>query len=266
MRDAEYDLIKLDVTRAGVAVVTLNRPDVHNAFNAELIAELTDVFTMIADQPGIRMMILRGEGKSFSAGADLEWMKLAALKTREDNETDAENLAEMLQRLYEMPQMTLALVQGAAMGGGAGLVAACDVAIAMAGTQFRFSEVRLGLTPATISPFVIEAIGPRWARALFVTAESFDATYAERIGLVQYVVQSADEMAEMEEYVARLVFAAAPGAVADAKKLVRDVAGRPVDKELGRKTAKRIAVRRSSAEGKEGVAAFLEKRSPSWKE
>lgn len=120
MRDADYDLIKLDVTRAGVAVVTLNRPEVHNAFNAELIAELTDVFAMIADQPGIRMMILRGEGKSFSAGADLEWMKLAALKSREDNETDAENLAEMLQRLYEMPQMTLALVQGAAMGAGRG--------------------------------------------------------------------------------------------------------------------------------------------------
>ncbi|HRK67752.1 MAG TPA: enoyl-CoA hydratase-related protein [Hyphomonas sp.] len=265
MRDADYDLIKLDVTRAGVAVVTLNRPDVHNAFNAELIAELTDVFTMISDQPGIRMMILRGEGKSFSAGADLEWMKLAALKSREDNETDAENLAEMLQRLYEMPQMTLALVQGAAMGGGAGLVAACDAAIAMASTQFRFSEVRLGLTPATISPFVIEAIGPRWARALFVTAESFDAAYAEKIGLVQYVVQTADEMAEMEEPLARLVFAAAPGAVADSKKLVRDVAGRPVDKELGRKTAKRIAARRSSAEGKEGVAAFLEKRAPDWK-
>lgn len=265
MRDADYDLIKLDVTRAGVAVVTLNRPDVHNAFNAELIAELTDVFAMISDQPGIRMMILRGEGKSFSAGADLEWMKLAALKTREDNEADAENLAEMLQRLYEMPQMTLALVQGAAVGGGAGLVAACDVAIAMASAKFSFSEVRLGLTPATISPFVIEAIGPRWARALFVTAESFDAAYAEKIGLVQYVVQTSDEMAEMEEHVAKLVFSAAPGAVADAKKLVRDVAGRPVDKEIGRKTAKRIAARRSSAEGKEGVSAFLEKRAPSWK-
>jgi methylglutaconyl-CoA hydratase len=144
-------------------------------------------------------------------------------------------------------------------------VAACDVAIAMASTQFRFSEVRLGLTPATISPFVVDAIGPRWARALFITAESFDAAYAEKIGLVQYVAQNADEMAQLEEDIARLVFSAAPGAVADAKRLVRDVAGRPIDRELSHKMAKRIAARRSSAEGKEGVAAFLEKRPPSWK-
>ncbi len=265
MRDSEYDLIRFDATRAGIAIVTLNRPEVHNAFNSELIAELTDVFAMISDQPSIRMMILRGEGPSFSAGADLSWMKLAALNSRDDNETDAQRLAEMLLKLYEMPQMTLALVHGTAMGGGAGLVAACDVAIAMASTKFSFSEVRLGLTPATISPFVIDAIGPRWARALFVTAESFDAAYAERIGLVQYVAQSSDEMADLEEHIAKLVFSAAPGAVADAKKLVRDVTRRPIDSELGHRTAKRIAARRASAEGKEGIAAFLEKRPPSWK-
>jgi methylglutaconyl-CoA hydratase len=212
MRDSEYDLITLEATQEGLAVVTLNRPDVHNAFNAELIAELTDAFHAIADQPTIRMMILRGAGKSFSAGADLNWMKLAATHTRDDNERDAMNLAEMLRTLYEMPQMTLALVQGAAMGGGAGLVAACDVAVAMAGTKFRFSEVRLGLTPATISPFVIEAIGPRWAKALFTTAETFDAAYAEKIGLVQYVVETDAEMTQMEEHLANLVFAAAPGA------------------------------------------------------
>jgi len=265
MQGSVYEYIKFDATRAGVAIVTLNRPEVHNAFNAELISELMDVFTLISEQPSIRMMILRGEGPSFSAGADLSWMKLAALNSRDDNEADALRLAEMLHRLYEMPQMTLALVHGTAMGGGAGLVAACDVAIAMAGASFRFSEVRLGLTPATISPYVIDAIGPRWARALFVTAESFDAAYAERIGLVQYVAQTADEMAELEERIAKLVFAAAPGAVADAKKLVRDVAGRPIDREIGHKTAKRIAARRASAEGKEGIAAFLEKRSPDWK-
>lgn len=265
MRDAEYDLIRFEATEEGLAVVTLNRPDVHNAFNAELIAELTDVFTMISEQPSIRMMILRGEGPSFSAGADLNWMKRAALHSREDNETDAVRLAEMLRRLYEMPQMTLALVHGAAMGGGAGLVAACDVAIAKAGTQFRFSEVRLGLTPATISPFVVQAIGPRWAKALFVTADGFDAAYAEKIGLVHYVAEDDVKMAELQEHIARLVFSAAPGAVADAKRLVVDVTGMEIDNALMHTTAKRIAARRVSKEGKEGIAAFLEKRPPSWK-
>lgn len=265
MRDAEYDLIRFEATEEGLAVVTLNRPDVHNAFNAELIAELTDVFTMISEQPSIRMMILRGEGPSFSAGADLNWMKRAALHSREDNETDAVRLAEMLRRLYEMPQMTLALVHGAAMGGGAGLVAACDVAIAKVGTQFRFSEVRLGLTPATISPFVVQAIGPRWAKALFVTADGFDAAYAEKIGLVHYVAEDDVKMAELQEHIARLVFSAAPGAVADAKRLVVDVTGMEIDNALMHTTATRIAARRVSEEGKEGIAAFLEKRPPSWK-
>nr|WP_321512027.1 enoyl-CoA hydratase-related protein [uncultured Hyphomonas sp.] len=264
MRDSNYDLIKFQATEEGLAVVTINRPDVHNAFNMELIAELTDAFKTIADQPTIRMMILRGNGHTFSAGADLNWMKRAATHTKEDNVRDAVNLAEMLQSLYEMPQMTLAMVQGAAMGGGAGLVAACDVAVAMSNTKFRFSEVRLGLTPATISPYVIDAIGPRWARALFTTAESFDAAFAEKIGLVQYVVDSLEEMTKMEEHLANLVFSAAPGAVADAKKLVADVTGQIIDRDLGHETAKRIAARRVSDEGKEGIAAFLEKRRPNW--
>ena len=264
MRDSDYDLITLEATQEGLAVVTLNRPDVHNAFNAELIAELTDAFHTIADQRTIRMMILRGAGKSFSAGADLNWMKLAAMHTREDNERDAMNLAEMLRTLYDMPQMTLALVQGAAMGGGAGLVAACDVAVAMKGTKFRFSEVRLGLTPATISPYVIEAIGARWAKALFTTAETFDAEYAEKLGLVQYVVENQAEMTAMEEHLADLVFAAAPGAVAESKALVRDVSGVFIDKDLSQETSKRIAARRVSDEGKEGIEAFLDKRPPLW--
>ena len=265
MRDCEYDLIRLEATEEGLAVVTLNRPDVHNAFNAELIAELTDVFRMIAGQPSVRMMILRGEGPSFSAGADLAWMKRAARHTREENETDALRLADMLRALYEMPQMTLALAHGAVMGGGVGLVAACDVAIAKAGTQFRFSEIRLGLIPATISPFVIEAMGPRYARALFVTAEGFDAAYAEKAGLVHYVVETDQEMAALQEHLARLVFAGAPGAVSDSKRLVRDVANAPVTASLMHETARRIAARRVSEEGKEGIAAFLEKRVPSWK-
>ncbi len=185
---AEYETIKLDATRAGIAILTLNRPERHNAFNGTVIEELTDALETLEEQDTLRMVILRGAGKSFSAGADLEWMKAAQHWTREDNEADAMALAVMLRKLAELPQMTLALVHGAAMGGGAGLVAACDVAVAMQGTKFSFSEVKLGLTPATISPFVISAIGPRWAKALFITGERFDAAYAERIGLVKYVV------------------------------------------------------------------------------
>ncbi|MEZ5953137.1 MAG: enoyl-CoA hydratase-related protein [Hyphomonas sp.] len=264
MRDSNYDLIQLFATEEGLAVVTLNRPDVHNAFNAELIAELTDAFKSIADESTIRMMILRGAGASFSAGADLDWMKRAALHTKEDNVRDAMNLAEMLRTLWEMPQMTLAMVQGAAMGGGAGLVAACDVAVAMTDSKFRFSEVRLGLTPATISPYVIDAIGPRWARALFTTGEVFDGAFAEKIGLVQYTVANMQEMTKMEEHLAGLVFSAAPGAVSDAKKLVADVTGEVIDKSLGHETARRIAERRASDEGREGITAFLEKRKPYW--
>ncbi len=262
MRD--YETIRLEATPEGLAVVTLNRPDVRNAFNAQMIAELTDAFDLLADQATVRMVMVRGAGKSFSAGADLTWMKQAASHTQSDNEADAEKLAEMLLKLYELPQMTLALVHGAAMGGGAGLVAACDVAVAMKSTKFKFSEVLLGLTPATISPFVIDAIGPRWAKALFVTGEGFDAPYAERMGLVQYVVETDAELLEMEEYLASLVFKAAPGAIADSKRLVRDVTGQVIDKDLGHETAKRIAARRASAEGKEGIAAFLEKRLPGW--
>ncbi|MEO0712898.1 MAG: enoyl-CoA hydratase-related protein [Pseudomonadota bacterium] len=259
-----YETITLDATRGGVAVVSMNRPDKHNAFNAQVIDELAHAFETLRGEDHLRMVVLRGAGKSFSAGADLSWMKAAADYTQKENEDDAFALAEMLRKLHELPQMTLALVQGAAMGGGAGLVAACDVVVAMASAKFRFSEVRLGLTPATISPYVIRAIGPRWAKALFVTGESFDAAYAERIGLVQYVVQDEAEMAAMEEHLSELMFHTAPGAVADAKRLVDDVTEAEFGAGLSRETAKRIAARRASDEGREGLAAFLEKRKPSW--
>ena len=261
-----YTMIEFDVSRDGLGVVTLNRPDKHNAFNATLINELSDVFDAIGRETNIRLVILRGAGKSFSAGADLDWMKAAASYSQHENEADAVRLAEMLRKLHDLPQPTLALVHGAAMGGGAGLVAACDVVIAMASAKFRFSEVRLGLTPATISPFVINAIGRRWAKALFVTAESFDAAYAEKMGLVHYVAQNDKEMFELEEYIASLIFAAAPGAVSDAKKLVDDVAGQELTAALGIETAKQIAARRASDEGREGLSAFLEKRKPNWTE
>ncbi|MGY6661211.1 MAG: enoyl-CoA hydratase-related protein [Glycocaulis sp.] len=257
--------VLLSVTPGGTAIITLNRPDKHNAFNADVIATLSDMFeTLRANTDEVRMVVLRGAGPSFSAGADLEWMKAAADWTHDDNEEDALGLARMLRRLHDLPQLTVALVQGAAMGGGAGLVAACDVAIAVKDTKFRFSEVRLGLTPATISPFVVRAIGPRWAKALFATAEGFDGEFAHKIGLAQYVVDSADDLDDALEMVAKLVFAAAPGAVAASKALVDEVTGKEIDDRLGRQTAKLIADRRVSKEGREGLAAFLEKRKPGW--
>lgn len=263
---SEYQTIKLAATRAGVAVVTMNRPDRHNAFNALVIEELADAFETLRGEDHLRMVILRGAGKSFSAGADLEWMKAAADYSRQENEQDAFALAEMLRKLYELPQMTLALVQGAAMGGGAGLVAACDVVVAMKTAKFRFSEVRLGLTPATISPYVMRAIGSRWAKALFVTGELFDAERAEKIGLVHHVAEDEADMAAIEERLSDMMFDTAPGAVSDAKTLVHDVMSMGVDVHTSHDTAKRIAARRTSDEGREGLSAFLEKRKPSWAE
>lgn len=261
------DPVLLDVTPGELAVITINRADKKNAFDRETINRLSETFDLLATNTDeVRVVMLRGAGDTFCAGGDLNWMKDAAGYTREQNIEDAEALAGMLYKLFHLPQLTLALVQGAAMGGGAGLVAACDVAIASKDTKFRFSEVRLGLTPATISPFVIRAIGPKWARSLFATAEGFDAQFAHMIGLVQYVVGDANELDDMAEHVARLGFGAAPGAIADAKKLVDDVYEHDINHGLMGDLAKRIAHRRASEEGKEGLTAFLEKRKPNWME
>jgi methylglutaconyl-CoA hydratase len=261
------DEVLLEVTPGGAAVITLNRPEKHNAFNADIIARLSDIFeTLRANADEVRIIILRGSGKSFSAGADLEWMTAAADWTHDDNVEDALGLARMLHKLYDLPQLTVALVQGAAMGGGAGLMAACDVAVVVKDAKIRFSEVRLGLTPATISPFVVKAIGPRYAKALFATGEDFDGAFAHQIGLAQYVVDSVDELDDMMEHLATLAFATAPGAVHDAKKLVDMVADHEINDSLLRKTAHQIADRRVSEEGREGLTAFLEKRKPSWAE
>lgn len=262
---SQSDDVLLDLTPDGVAVITLNRPEKHNAFNADIIDRLSDIFESLrANTDEVRVVVLRGAGKSFSAGADLEWMQAATAWTHQDNVDDALGLAHMLKRLYNLPQLTIALVQGAAMGGGAGLVSACDVAVAVKDTKFRFSEVKLGLTPATISPYVVRSIGPRYARALFATGEGFDGNFAHQIGLVQYIVDSADELDDMMEYLAGLGFAAAPGAISDAKHLVDMVADSDIDEGLAHKTAQLIADRRVSEEGREGLAAFLEKRKPSW--
>jgi methylglutaconyl-CoA hydratase len=209
-------------------------------------------------------VFIRGQGPVFCAGADIDWMRRGGERTLEDNEADALALARMLRHLHDLPQLTVALAHGAAMGGGAGLLAAADIAVAVKGTRIRFSEVRLGLTPATIAPYVVEAIGSRTARALFASAEEFDAHYAEKIGLVQYVVDDQPGLQAIMEHMSDLALAAAPGAVADAKALVRYVSEHRIDDSLSRETARRIAHRRASAEGKDGLAAFLEKRKPEW--
>jgi len=247
----------------GRATLWLNRPERHNAFDDALIAELSAALAELAADSTIRVVLLAGRGKSFSAGADLAWMKRMAGYTAAENEADAQKMAEMLHRLDSLPKPTIALVQGAAMGGGVGLVAACDIAIAAEDAQFAFSEARLGLTPATISPYVIAAIGPRAARRYFLTAERFDARQALGLGLVSAVLPAAG-LAAAASKLADILCQNSPGAMAEAKRLIADVTGRPIDAALRSETARRIARQRATAEGREGVAAFLEKRKPNW--
>lgn len=251
-------LVTLDPSN--VAHVTLDRPERHNAFDEALIAALHDAFTgFAASRP--RAVVLRGAGESFCAGADLGWMKRAAGWSEAENEADALKLSDMLAAIDACPAPVIAVLQGAVYGGGVGLVACADMAVAGHGAKFRLSEVRLGLTPATISPFVVAAIGARQARRWFLTAEPFGAAAALAMTLVHAVAD--DPEAQLETWLAHLLDAA-PGAVADAKALVGDFAGRPVTPGLRQETARRIAARRASGEGREGVAAFLAKRRPAW--
>jgi methylglutaconyl-CoA hydratase len=248
----------------GVATVTLNRLDRHNAFDDALIAGITATLRRLESDPAVRIVVLAAAGKSFSAGADLGWMRRMAGYSEAENISDAEKLAEMLHTLDRLKKPTVALVQGPAYGGGVGLVACCDVALAAERASFRLSEVRLGLTPATISPYVVNAIGARHARRYFVTAESFSAARAKEIGLVHEVVAEA-ALGETCETVIENLLQGAPGAQADAKDLVFLCEGRAIDAALGAETSRRIASRRGSPEGREGLAAFLEKRAPAWR-
>lgn len=254
----------LDVSPSGMAMVLLNRPQRRNAFDALTIRALTEVFETLHAADHVRVVFLRGAGGTFSAGADLDWMRAAADASEADNREDAMALAVMLRALHGLPALTVALVEGAAFGGGAGLVAACDMALAVETATFAFSEVKLGLTPATISPYVVAAIGPRASRALFATGRVFGAPEAARLGLITEVLADAAELDAAQERLAGAMTACAPGAVADAKRLVDDVSGRRIDHALMADTARRIAERRASPEGREGVRAFLERRTPDW--
>lgn len=258
----EYQTLSVSLVD-NLATVTLNRPEVRNAFNDSTIAELTLVFEQLGRSEAVRAVILAASGAAFCAGADLNWMKKMAGFSDAENMADAVKLADMLRIIYLCPKPVVAKIQGDCYAGGMGLVAACDIAVASGEAHFCLSEVRLGLIPATISPYVIQAIGHNAARRYFLTAERFSAQEALRIGLL-HEVASSDALDAHVAAIAKALVANGPAAVASAKTLVRDMAGQPLTDALVADTAERIAHIRASSEGREGVAAFLDKRKPSW--
>jgi methylglutaconyl-CoA hydratase len=258
-----YATIQLDKNPSGVALVWLNRPDVRNAFNETMIAELTDAFRAVDGDAAMRAMVLAAHGPAFCAGADLNWMKKMSAFSFQQNRDDALGLARMLHALHTMKKPTVARVHGPAFAGGMGLVAACDIAVAAHGAEFCLSEAKLGLTPATISPYVIAAMGVRAAQRYMLTAERFTAAEAYRIGFVQEIVVDEELDATVNAILGHLV-TGGPAALAAIKELIRAVAGRAIDDDLIGDTATRIATARASDEGKEGIRSFLEKRKPAW--
>lgn len=255
----------LNLREGAVARLRLNRPDLHNAFDAMVIAALTGALEAVAADDSVRVVVLEGEGASFSAGADLNWMRGMAAANEAANRDDSLALARLMRTLDELPKPTIARVHGAAFGGGVGLVACCDIAIAAAEAKFGLTESKLGLLPAVISPYVIEAIGPRQARRWFATAEIFAADTALQIGLVHQVVPG-NELDQAVQRQIDLLLKAGPVASAAAKTLIRRVAGERDRDRLDTDNAALIAGLRVSAEGQEGLGAFLEKRKPRWAE
>lgn len=245
----------------GIVSLTLNRPEVHNAFNEDLIAALTAEFTRLNDDANVRAIIVQGAGKSFCAGGDLDWMRRAAHYSSEENYQDAMRLARLMQAIDRNAKLTIALVQGAAYGGGVGLAACCDIVIADERAHFCLSEVKIGLMPAAIAPYVLRAIGSRQARRYCQTAEKISAQTALQIGLVHEVVS--DITARLGELLNHLRLNA-PQAQQAAKQILADLADAPLDEASLELTAQRIAERRASAEGREGLSAFLEKRTANW--
>jgi len=258
----KYQTLQL-TAQHGVGVIWMNRPEVRNAFNETMIAELTQAFQSADADRNVRAVVLAGHGPAFCAGADLNWMKKMSGYSLKENRADAMGLAAMMNTIYMMKKPTVARVHGSAFAGGMGLVAACDIAIAAQEAEFCLSEVKLGLNAATISPYVVAAMGERHARRYFLTAERFSAAEAFRIGLVH-------DLATMEELDASVntllghLLAASPAAIAASKELIRAVARAPIDQKMIADTAARIAAARASADGKEGIRSFLEKRKPVW--
>ncbi|MDX1570636.1 MAG: enoyl-CoA hydratase/isomerase family protein [Xanthomonadales bacterium] len=262
----DFQTIEYEVS-SGVATVTLNRPDVHNAFDDRVVPEMTEALKAAGGDAGVRCVVLTGAGASFSAGADLNWMQRMVDADEEANKADALDMAGLLRALNFLPKPTIARINGSAFGGGVGLIACCDIAVAAEGAKFGLTEVKLGLVPAVISPYVIDAIGQRQARRLFQSGEVLDAEAAKAIGLIHSVV-SADGLDDAVRRQCSLIGEAGPQAVAAAKALVFAVqGGRNEDgqKQIDQATAALIARLRVSEEGQEGLMAFLEKRSPTWR-
>ena len=257
-----YQYLELEQNNQ-VATVWLNRAELHNAFNTQVIEELNDCFTALNTRDDVRVVILAGRGKSFSAGADLNWMKQAGQASKQDNEADALKLAKMLQSLATLKQPTIARVHGIAFGGGMGLASACDICVASVDAKFATSEVRLGLAPSTISPYVIRAIGARQASRYFLTAERISAEQAQNIGLVHEVSSAEDLDAKVDEIVQALLLGG-PEAQASSKQLIQLVDQQELNEALLLETAQHIAHVRQGAEAKNGLTAFLNKQSPDW--
>lgn len=256
-------LFRVERRARGVVWLTLDRGEIHNAFDDRLIAALTGELERLAADTGARVVVLTGAGRSFSAGADLNWMRRTASYGEAENLADARSLATLMQTLNELPKPTVARVNGAALGGGTGLVACCDIVVASAQAVFGTTEVRLGLIPAVIGPYVLAAIGARQARRLMLTGERISAAEAARLGLVHEVVAPEQLDGAIERIVAALLNSG-PAALAAAKRLIGELGGRPIDAALIDDTARRIASLRATGEAREGVGAFLEKRPPAW--
>jgi methylglutaconyl-CoA hydratase len=256
-------LFRVERRAGGVVWLTLDRPEIHNAFDDRLIAELTKELEQLGRDANGRVLVLTGAGRSFSAGADLNWMRRTASYGEAENLADARALAKLMQTLNELPKPTVARVNGAALGGGTGLVACCDVVVASEQATFGTTEVRLGLIPSVIGPYVLAAIGPRHARRLMLSGERISAAEALRLGLVHEVVAPGQLDLTVERMVGEFL-KGGPDAIAAAKRLIRDLSGRAIEPSLIDATAQRIAALRASGEAREGVGAFLEKRAPAW--
>lgn len=258
------NFVTVSVDERGVATVTLDNPDKHNAFDDTIICQLSAAFAEVDANPAARIMVLASNGRNFSAGGDLNWMKRMAAYSHEENLQDSRALAKMLQVLNFMTKPTIARVQGVAFGGAVGLVSCCDMAVASKAALFSLSEVKIGLMPATISPYVVSAIGARAARRYFTTAERFSAERALALGLVSEVVSDDGALDDAVETLVAAILGNSPAAVAASKALIFEVADQSIDENLIELTCQRIAEIRASDEGQEGLSAFLEKRSPAW--